>query len=186
MAPGEFTILLQRWSEGDEAALGTLTPIVYDELRRLARSHFARERGGNTLQPTELVSEAYLKLVGQKPNQWQGRAHFYGIASRVMRQILIERARSRGAIKRGAGEKPIALDEAIRSADSRGDLVLALDDALLELAKIDERKSRLIEMKYFGGLTGEELTEALGISLSTVGRECRLAEAWLHKYLSAQ
>lgn len=186
MAPNEFTLLLRRWAEGDESALDQLTPIVYNELHKLARAHFARERSGNTLQPTELLNEAYLKLASHKQSHWHSRGHFYAMASRVMRQVLIERARSRGSLKRGSGEKPASLDEAISSAATRGDLVLALDDALQELAKIDPRKSRLIELKYFGGLTGEELTEALGVSQATVSRESRLAEAWLHKYLTAQ
>lgn len=182
----EFTVLLRRWSEGDEQALTLLTPMLYAELHKLARVHFARERNGNTLQPTALLNEAYLKLAAHKQNHWHGRAHFYSVASRVMRQVLIDHARSRRSVKRGAGEAPASLDEAIASVAERGELVLALDDALQELAKFDPRRSQLIELKYFGGLTGDELSEALGISTASVTRESRLAEAWLHNYLAGK
>jgi RNA polymerase sigma factor (TIGR02999 family) len=186
MAPDDFTLLLQRWSAGDEAALKQLTPVVYQELHLMARAHFARERSGSTLQPTALLNEAYLKLASHKQNHWHGRAQFFAMASRVMRQVLIEHARSRRSQKRGAGEKPVSLDEALTSGTARSEVVLALDEALQELAKLDERKARLIELKYFGGLSGEELGEAVGISKSTLYTELRFAEAWLHKYLAGK
>lgn len=186
MEPGEFTVLLRRWSDGEAAALEELTPIVYKELHHLAKVNFARESSASTLQPTALLHEAFIKLAGHKQEHWHGRAQFFSMASRIMRQVLIEHARARKSIKRGSGERPLAFEEAFTQAATRGDLVLALDDALGELAKVDERKSRLIELKYFGGLKGTELAEALGISIATVNRESRLAEAWLHKYLAAQ
>lgn len=183
MDTGEFTVLLRRWSDGDAAALSELTPIVYQELHRLAEINFARERSGHTLQPTALLNEAFVKLAGHKQNHWHGRAQFYAIASRIMRQVLIDHARAKRSVKRGLGEKPLVLEEAIALAGSRGDLLLTLDEALNELAKVDERKAQLMELKYFGGLKGDELAEALGISPATVSRDCRLAEAWLRRYL---
>jgi len=186
MPADDFTLLLRRWSEGDEDALHQLTPVVYEELHKLARVHFARGKNSNTLQPTALLNEAYLKLASHKQNHWHGRAHFYSMASRVMRQVLIDYSRGRRSAKRGSGEAPVTLDEFVQSAPSRGDLVLALDDALVELTRFDPRKSRLIELKYFGGLTGAELSETLGISPATVTRETRTAEAWLHKYLAGR
>ena len=186
MGPDHFTLLLRRWSEGDQGALGELTPLVYNELHQMARAHFARERDAGTLQPTALLNEAYLKLAAHKQSHWHGRSQFFAMASRIMRQVLIEHARGRRSLKRGSGERPVSLDQAIASVGSRGDLVLALDEALKELALVDERKSRLIELKYFGGLTGEELTEAEGISMTTLYSEIRLAEAWLHKYLTGK
>ena len=184
--PGEFTVLLRRWSEGESDALVELTPIVYEELHKLAVAHFARERSGHTLQPTALLNEAFLKLAGHKQEYWHGRAQFFSMASRVMRQVLIDHARRRRSTKRGAGERPIVLEEAVAHTSTDGELVLAVDEALNELAKVDERKSRMMELKYFGGLNGDELAEALGISRTTVNRESRLAEAWLHRYLQSK
>lgn len=188
---GEFTNLLRQWSEGDPHALQLLTPIVYDQLRSLARANFSRERQPLTLQPTALLHEAYLKLVGHKQDHWHSRAHFFAMASRIMRQVLIEYARGRRSLKRGAGQRPVSFEEAFGEAHDpqvaahQNDMLLALDEALTELAKMDERKSRLVELKYFGGLTGEQIAEALGVSLATVNRESRLAESWLHRYLAS-
>ena len=183
MEPGQFTILLQDWSSGDPAALDALTPIVYQELRRLAYARLRNERSSHTFQPTDLIHEAYLKLVDHDQKHWHSRAHFFSVASSIMRQILVDHARKHCAAKRGGGEK-IQLDEALSLAPERSDLLVALDDALTELSRFDERKARLIELKYFGGLSGEEIQQALGISISTITRESRLAEAWLQRQMS--
>jgi RNA polymerase sigma-70 factor, ECF subfamily len=156
VSPHEVTNLLLDWRNGDEAALARLTPLVYDELRRLAGGYLRRERAGHTLQATALVHEAYLRLIGQQHLDWQSRAHFFGVAAQVMRHVLVDQARSRRAAKRGGGEVLLPLDEAA-----------------------DERKSRVVELRYFGGLTEEETAEVLGVSPATVRRESRLAEAWL-------
>lgn len=190
LEPGEFTSLLRKWSEGDEHALQVLTPIVYEQLRNLARANFSRERHQVTLQPTVVLHEAYLKLAGHKQEQWHSRAHFFAMASRVMRQVLIEHARARRSQKRGSGQRPVSFEEAFGTAQNhqpvgdQNEMLLALDDALSELAKVDPRKSRLVELKYFGGLTGNEIAEALSISPATVTRESRLAEAWLQRFLA--
>jgi RNA polymerase sigma factor (TIGR02999 family) len=190
LEPGEFTSLLRKWSEGDQNALQVLTPIVYEQLRNLARANLSRERHQVTLQPTVVLHEAYLKLVGHKQDRWHSRAHFFAMASRIMRQVLIEHARAQRSQKRGLGQRPISFEEAFGTAQDhqpatdQNEMVLALDDALGELAKMDQRKSRLVELKYFGGLTGNEIAEALDISPATVNRESRLAEAWLQRYLA--
>jgi RNA polymerase sigma factor (TIGR02999 family) len=178
----DFTILLRRWSAGDQSALEALMPAVYGELRRLAAARFRRERPGHTLQPTALIHEAYLKLVNHDQKQWHSRAHFFSVASQVMRQVLVDNARKHRAAKRGGDKLP--LDEAIAAAHERGDALIRIDEALRELARFDERKSRLIELKFFGGLTGAEISEVLEISISTINREMRLAEAWLQSYLN--
>ncbi len=179
----DITRLLLAWGDGDRQALDELTPLVYQELRRLAESYLRRERGGHTLQPTALVHEAYLKLVDQRGLRWQNRAHFFGIAAQTMRQILVDHARARLAEKRGGGEIRFSLDEAIDASDERADQLVALDDALLALAAFDPQKSRVVELKYFGGLTLEEMAEVLGISRATVIREWRMAKAWLYGQL---
>ena len=182
---GDVTVLLQRWTEGDRGALDALTPIVYSELRKLASSKLARERQGHTLQPTALINEAFLKLIANAPEVVNSRAHFYGLASQLMRQVLVDHARKHRSGKRGSGAVNISLDQVMAAAiEPDGDLI-ALDDALGELAKLDPRKCRIIEMKFFGGLTADEIGIALNISQSTIARECRMAEAWLHRYLSA-
>jgi RNA polymerase sigma-70 factor (ECF subfamily) len=178
----EVTELLVQWSEGDRAALDKLAPIVYDELLRLARLRLSGERSGLTLQPTALVHEAYLKLMNQVRLSWKDRAHFFAIAATVMRRILIDDARRRKADKRGGGIR-VSLNEQIDVAEVVQPDVLALDLALQSLAQIDERKSRIIELKYFGGLTTEEISEITGLSLATVGRDLRLAHAWLHRQI---
>jgi RNA polymerase sigma-70 factor, ECF subfamily len=179
VSPHEVTNLLLDWRNGDEAALARLTPLVYDELRRLAGGYLRRERAGHTLQATALVHEAYLRLIGQQHLDWQSRAHFFGVAAQVMRHVLVDQARSRRAAKRGGGEALLPLDEAADCASEPAAEVIALDDALKSLARIDERKSRVVELRYFGGLTEEETAEVLGVSPATVRRESRLAEAWL-------
>jgi RNA polymerase sigma factor (TIGR02999 family) len=185
-APANLTTLLLAWGRGDEAALDQLIPLVHDELRRLARRHMARERVGHTLQATALVNEAYLRLIEVNQVRWQDRAHFFAMASRVMRRILVDAARARGYQKRGGGAKKVSLDEALLvSGEPRQDLV-ALDDALNALATFDLRKSQVVEMRFFGGLSVEETAEALRVSADTVMRDWRLAKVWLVRELSGE
>lgn len=181
--PFDVTRLLLSWKDGDEQALQQLMPLVYSELRRIAEVHLRRERPGHTLQPTALIHEAYLKLAKQGMPDWQSRAHFFGIASRIMRQVLVDWARKNYAAKRGGEGAKVQLDEASAVSGERGSELLALDDALNALAKFDERGSRAVEMKYFGGLPLDEIAEALGVSVPTVGRDLRAAEAWLRRSL---
>jgi RNA polymerase sigma-70 factor, ECF subfamily len=178
----EVTQLLLAWGKGDPAALEALTPVVYDELRRLARHYMGNERAGHTLQATALVNEAYMRLVDIHKVQWQNRAHFFAMSARLMRRILVDSARSRKYQKRGAGAQKVSLDERLLVAEPGRDLV-ALDDALNELAKVDERKSKVVEMRFFGGLSVEETAEALGVSVDTVMRDWKLAKAWLLREL---
>lgn len=177
----QVTLLLRRWREGDEAALAELTPLVYSELRRLADRYIGSERSGHTLQATALVHEAFLELVGQSQVDWQGRAHFLRVAAQIMRHILVDYARKHRAAKRGSGEQPVSLDESAIFAPERAGLLVALDDALQGLEGIDPRKSKVVELRYFGGLTVEETAVALGVSEGTVRRDSALAEAWLHR-----
>jgi len=178
---GQVTLLLRDWRGGNRAALDELMPLVYAELHKIAASYMHGERAGHTMRPTDLVGEAYLRLAeGTKP-EWTDRAHFFAIAARTMRQILVDHARRHRADKRGAGERPITLDESMISVDNLDNL-LALDEALEALAKFDERKARIVELSYFGGLTQEEMAEALGVHINTVARDLKLAEAWLHRH----
>ena len=179
--PYEITQLLLRWSRGERAALDLLMPVVYRELRKLAHGYLRQERSDHTLQPTALINEAYLRLVKQDFPEWQSRRHFYGVAAQLMRQILVEHARGRAADKRGGGERKFSLDEALSFSGEKAAELVALDDALLALAKFDERKVRIIELRYFGGLSLEETAEALGISVTTIGHEMRVARAWLRR-----
>jgi RNA polymerase sigma-70 factor, ECF subfamily len=172
----DITTILVQWKTGDETALDRLTPLVYDELLRMAKLRIGGESRDVTMQPTTLVHEAYLKLIGHTHLPWQNRAHFFAIAATVMRRILIDDARKRKAEKRGGGLK-ITLHEEMDVADEKPADVMALDLALQSLAKIDERKSRIIELKYFGGMTTEEISEVMGISVATVGRELRVGQA---------
>jgi hypothetical protein len=181
----DVTVLLRDWTNGDRTALDQLTPVVYRQLRQLAAARLRHERPDHTLQPTELIHEAYVRLVRHDQKEWHSRAHFYSVASTIMREILVDHARKHRAAKRGAGGAKVPLDEALFQAPDRGESLIALDDALAELATFDERQSRLIQLKYFGGLKGEEIAEVLKISTATVTRECRMAEAWLHKYIAA-
>jgi RNA polymerase sigma-70 factor (ECF subfamily) len=179
----QVTLLLQRWNDGDESALRDLTPLVYDELRRLADGYLRRERPDHTLQPTALIHEAYLRLIDQNQN-FDSRKHFYGVAAHLMRMILVDHARSRRAGKRGSGGEKVPLDGVNLFSPERDIDVLALDEALDRLAKFDERKSRAIELRYFGGLGVEESAEALEISVATIRRELRFAENWLFRQLT--
>ncbi|HEX9639386.1 MAG TPA: sigma-70 family RNA polymerase sigma factor [Acidobacteriota bacterium] len=183
--PEEVTRLLSAWSEGDRAALDRLLPLVEHELRRLAHRHMRRERGDHTLQTTALVNEAYLRLIGQRQVRWQNRAHFFGIAAQFMRRILIDHARKHAYAKRGGGARKISLDQAPVLSDERAAELVALDDALRSLAELDQRKSRVVELRYFGGLSVEETAEVVGISPDTVAREWRRAKAFLRRELSA-
>jgi RNA polymerase sigma-70 factor (ECF subfamily) len=179
--PNEITPLLLRWSNGDETALSQLLPVVYQELRQLAQSYLRRERAEHTLQPTALIHEAYLRLVKQDFPEWQSRRHFFGVAAQLMRQILVEHARARAAGKRGAGGQKFSLEDALTFSDEKAAELVALDDALLALAKFDERKVRIIELRYFGGLSLQETADALGFSITTISDEQRLARAWLRR-----
>jgi RNA polymerase sigma factor (TIGR02999 family) len=179
----EVTQLLQEWSSGRQDALDRLLPQIYAELRRLAASYLRRERRDHTLQPTALVHEAFLKLVDQRAVRWQNRAHFFGIAAQAMRRILVDHARAHGAGKRGSGERPVSLDETLVLTAAPDVDLLALDEALTRLAAIDVQQSRVVELRYFGGLTMDETAEVLRISQATVGREWTLAKAWLYAEL---
>jgi RNA polymerase sigma-70 factor (ECF subfamily) len=180
-SPNEVTQLLLDWSDGDKAALDRLMPLVFEELRTLARHYMRRERPSHTLQTTALVNEAYLRLIDQRSVHWQNRAHFFGIASQMMRRILVEHARSRNYAKRGGGANQVSLDEAMVVSPERASEVVALDDALTALALVDQRKSQIVEMRFFGGLSIEETAEVLGVSPGTVMRDWTLAKAWLHR-----
>jgi RNA polymerase sigma-70 factor, ECF subfamily len=172
-------------TEPDRQSADTLLPIVYQELRRLAASYLRRERPGQTLQPTALVHEAYLRLLKDRPERWQNRAHFCAIAAHSMRQILIERARARGALKRGGGGARVTLDEALVAGQDPSVDILALDQALQRLAALDPEQARLVELRFFGGLTVEETAEAMKISPATVKRHWAVARAWLARELAA-
>ena len=182
--PHQVTQLLLDWSRGDRAALNDLMPLVYQELRKLASGYLRSERPDHTLQPTALIHEAYLRMIGNNMPEWQSRAHFFGIAARLMRQILVEHARTRHAAKRWGGQQKISLDDAPQVfAQTDAAELLVLDDALTKLAAFDERRSRILEMRAFGGMSVEETAQALGVSEATVKREMRLAQAWIHREL---
>ncbi|MDQ3254670.1 MAG: sigma-70 family RNA polymerase sigma factor [Acidobacteriota bacterium] len=183
-APQNLTQLLLDWGGGDQAALDRLTPVVYQELRRLARRHMRREREGHTLQTTALVHEAYLRLVNQKTARWQNRAQFFAVAARLMRRILIDHARGQSYAKRGGGARKVPLDEVAAVTPARAADLVALDEALKSLAQVDDRKAQVVEMKYFGGLTTEEIAEVLGVSTVTVLRDWSIAKAWLLREMS--
>jgi RNA polymerase sigma factor (TIGR02999 family) len=177
----EVTRLLIAWSNGDQAALEQLTPLVYSELHRLAHRYLGRERKGHTLQTTALVHEAYIRLIDQKEVRWQNRAHFFAIAAQMMRRILVDYARARNYAKRGGGAQRVSLDEAMEVSDERAADVIALDEALVALAELDQRKSRIIELRFFGGLSIEETAEVLDVSPGTVMRDWTFAKAWLQR-----
>lgn len=182
----EVTELLLAWSNGDESALAHLAPLVQQEMRSLARRYLSHERAGHTLQPSDLVNEAYLRLIESKTVQWQNRAHFFGIAARVMRRILVEHARRRNELKHGGGAVQISLTAVEQMATERGTDVLALDEALNQLATFDPRKSQIVELRFFGGLSENETAEVLRVSLRTIQREWNLARAWLYQQLSQE
>lgn len=175
--------LLAAWSQGDQSALDRLVPVVYEELRRLAGHYMTRERPGHSLQAKALVNEAYLRLTSYSRMQWQGRAHFFAVAGQAMRRILVDYARSHQYLKRGAGVPPMSLDDAVDVSDDRAWDFVALDDALTDLAAIDPRKSQVVELRFFGGLSVEETAEVLRISVPTVMRDWNVAKAWLYREL---
>lgn len=176
----EVTQLLIGWSEGDRDAFDRLLPLVYQELKRMADRYLRRERSDHTLQSTALVHEAYLKLIDQRHVRWQNRAHFFGIAAQAMRRILVDHARDRQAEKRGGGAVKLSLDDELDLSDRRASELIALDDALNTLMEMDAQKSRIVELRFFGGLSIEETAEVLGVGTATVIRQWRLAKAWLY------
>jgi len=183
-SPNEITEQLIAWSKGDEAALEKLIPAVYQELRRMADHYLRGEDSGHSLQPTALVHEAYLRLIDQTKVEWHNRAHFFGVAAQMMRRILIDHAKAKHRVKRGGSAVRVELDENANFTHERAAELLALDDALHALASLDERKSRIVELRYFGGLTVEETAQVLGISDKTVMRDWNLAKAWLYRELT--
>jgi RNA polymerase sigma-70 factor (ECF subfamily) len=184
--PEQVTQLLVDWGNGDKAALDKLVPLVYDELRRLARYYMRRERAGHTLQTTALVNEAYLRLIDQRNVRWQSRAHFFAIAAQLMRRILIDQARKRLNSKRGGDVRKVSLDQALVVSEARTTDLIALDDALTTLEVMDERKSKVVELRFFGGLNIEETAEVMAISPATVQREWNLAKAWLYREIGGE
>ena len=183
-SPHEVTRLLIQLTDGNRTVLDELLPLVYGELRSLAANYLRRERSGHTLQPTALVHEAYMRMVDQTQVRWQNRAHFFGVAAQMMRRILVDHARGHQAEKRGGEFHKLSLDENIDVSDERADSLVALDDALTALAAIDEQKSRIVELRFFGGLSVEETAEVLGVSAPTVKRQWRMAKAWLYGEVS--
>lgn len=183
-SPHEVTQLLQAWSDGNQEALDKLAPLVYEELHRLARHYMSGERLGHPLQTTELVDEAYVRLIDWKNVRWQNRAHFFGVAAQMMRRILVDAARSHRYAKRGGGACRVSLSEAADISPERGADLIALDEALQSLAAIDSRKARIVELRFFGGLSVDETAEVLKISPRTVMRQWSLAQAWLYRELS--
>jgi len=180
----EVTQFLQSWGEGNQDALDKLVPLVHAELHRLARYYMSNERPGHTLQTTELLNEAYLRLIDWKNVRWQNRAHFFGVAAQIMRRILVDFARSRASAKKGGGTQYVSLSEAMTISPERSEDLIALDDALESLSEFDSRKSGIVELRFFGGLSVEETAEVLKISGRTVMREWGLAQAWLYRELS--
>ncbi len=181
---GEVTQLLKAWSDGNEEALAELMPAVYDELHSLAASYLRRERPDHTLQTSALVHEAYLRLVDQKRVRWHNRVHFFGIAAQAMRRILVDHARSQLYAKRGSGVRKLSLDEALTVSAQRAPELIALDDALTSLAAMDPQQARIVELRFFAGLTSEEIGHVLDVSVSTVTRGWRTARAWLYRSLT--
>lgn len=183
---GSVSRLLIAWGNGEPAALEQLTPRIYNELHKLARAYLRRGRLNQSLQPTALINEAYLRLLdpSSSPVQWENRAHFFGIAARVMRMILVDQARNRQAAKRGGGAANLILEDYMAVSPGRAPDVLEIDEALDRLAAVDERKARVIELRYFGGMDREEVAAALGLTVPTVKRDLRLGEAWLRRFLS--
>lgn len=178
------TGLLLAWSDGDEAALEKLTPLVYAELHRLARRYMRRENAGHTLQTSALVNEAYLRLVDAHRVRWQNSSHFFAVSAQIMRRILVDLARARQNLKRGGGARPVSLDEGLAVSPERGADLLALDEALAKLCALNARQSQVVELRYFGGLNEEEIAEVLKVSTRTVRNDWSLARAWLYRELS--
>jgi RNA polymerase sigma-70 factor, ECF subfamily len=181
--PNEITTQLLAWNRGDAAALERLIPAVYQELRHMAERYLRQENSGHTLQPTALVHEAYLRLIDQTQVEWHNRAHFFGVAAQMMRRILVDHAKTKHRAKRGGDATKLSLDEALNYGQERAPELLALDDALQGLAAFDERKSRVVELRYFGGLSVEETAQVLDISAQTVMRDWNMAKAWLYQQL---
>jgi len=184
--PQEITQLLLSWSKGDQAALEQLIPLVYPELKRLARRYMLRENPGHTLQTSALINEAYLRLVDRQNAEWQDRAHFFAVAAQIMRHILVDHARKYRYEKRGGGKRHVPLDEGAIVREERAGELVALDDALTRLAAIDPRKSQIVELRFFGGLTVEETAEVMKLAPITIMREWRGAKAWLWRDLSGR
>lgn len=182
--PNQITQLLHEWSNGDDLALEKLMPLVYQELRKMARQYMKSQRVGHTLQPTALIHEAYLKLAGQKEQNWKNRAHFFGVAAQAMRHILIDYVRNRNYQKRGGKDQRVELDEKMIVSNERAVGLVELDEALTRLADLDERKSRVVELKYFGGLSNEEMAEVLNVSAKTITRDWQFSRSWLLRELS--
>jgi RNA polymerase sigma-70 factor (ECF subfamily) len=185
-AADNVTKLLIELSNGDRAAVDLLLPVIYDELRKLAANYLRRERPDHTLQPTALVHEAYIRLVDQTRVNWQNRAHFFGVAAQIMRRLLVDHARKHNAEKRGQDFQKLSLDENIDRAVERSAELIALDDALRTLASFDEQKARMVELRYFGGLSIEETADVLGVTPTTIKRHWRFAKAWLHGEMQRQ
>jgi RNA polymerase sigma factor (TIGR02999 family) len=182
--PEQITELLQSWSHGDRGAIQKLVPLVYDELHRLAQRYMSDERPGHTLQTTALVNEAFLRLVDSAHASWESRTHFYGVCAQVMRRILVDWARSRQALKRGGDMRVLDLDEALAAAKEPGTDLVAVDDALNSLAAVDARKSQVVEMRFFGGLSVKETAAVLKVSPETVQRDWKLAKSWLRREMN--
>jgi len=184
-SPHQITQLLKAWSNGDQSARDQVMLVVYEELRRMAHQHMRKERPGHTLQTSALVHEAYVRLVDQNAVEWQNRAHFYGIAAQMMRRILVDHARARQYAKRGGDAHPVSLDESAIVSAERTAEVVALDEALAGLAAVDQRKSQIVELRFFGGLSIEETAAVLAVSAGTVMRDWTLAKAWLRREMRA-
>src|SRR5262245_18782226 len=184
--PNEITQLLRRWRQGDAEALNQLKRTVLRELPKLACGYLKNERPNHTLQPTALINEAYLRLVAQEFPEWQNRTHFFGVAAQLMRQILVDHARTHAAAKRGQNAPRLSLEEAAEFSREQAGEIVMLDDALTSLARLDERNARIVEIRYFGGLTVEEIAAALGVSTATVTRDMRLAQAWLLREMESE
>jgi RNA polymerase sigma-70 factor (ECF subfamily) len=184
METASLSHLLQRWSDGDNGALEQLMPLVYGELRRMARRYMRQQPSNHTLQTTALIHEAYLRLAGQEEKRWENRAHFFGVAAQAMRHILVDYARARNTGKRGGPARTVSLEEAAIVSMERAAELVALDDALSELARLSPRQSRVVELRYFGGLSVEETAKVLSVSADTVTRDWSQAKAWLHRELN--
>lgn len=180
------TELLQGWRDGDKEALDKLMPLVYEELRRQAARYLRQERPGHTLQTTALIHEAYLRLIDQRKTKWENRAHFYGIAAQMMRRILVDHARTRGRLKRGGSSIRVSMSQAVALAEGPNLDIVAIEEALKRLEELDPHQSRIVELRFFSGLTVEETAEILGISAATVKREWRVAKAWLYREISGE
>jgi RNA polymerase sigma factor (TIGR02999 family) len=181
VSTSQMTRLLVDWQQGDESALKKLTPLIYDELRRIAHRYVQHERNGHTLQTTALVNEAYVRLAGQEKPEWQNRSHFFAVTAQVMRHILIDHARRRRYLKHGGEFQQVSMEEASLMSENRAAELIALDEALDELKNFDSRKSKVVELRYFGGLSLEETADALDVSVMTVRRDWRAAKAWLFR-----